>query len=772
MYLEFYNFKEKPFSLTPDPAFLYYSYAHKRAIAFLRYGLQESKGFLQLTGPVGSGKTTLLRAVLAQLDERTKTAYIINPCASFPELLRAVMKDLEIPNIPPDTSKMELLDFFHDYLLIQVRRNSPVIIIFDESQNLSLKNLEEIRMLSNFETSKEKLLQIVFVGQSEFNKTVDLPELLQLRQRIQVRYHLSPLRQNEIRGYINHRLQVAGSDGTVKFTEDACAKIFEFSGGIPRLINAVCDVVLLIGYVNENRTFRLCDVQEAINELEGKFDEASPSGVDDTGETSEMPEEDQLYPDTSPSGPISEQIAKPQQMQEEKEQPRVEKEPKPVPSFRPKNGNGLDDDHSAELSHTVIGGFRRIATGSPHRAQGCAEGAEALQEATTEAPETKSVPLHSFLRHQSTRRFRATGSGLLRLEGAGSMRTRLQRFVSKHIMTKNIMVSFGPHVASSPENGKPEAGVNAIAEACGNYVSTEKEHSPVALFPVKPASVSSDTASQSHDSITNGPGARLTGKVIVTFKDGHTLKGTVPELPLEAEGFRIAPMEAGNGQGEHAIAFDEIVVVRFTDTFLEAPARRRRAIQRPPKGHQIVVALRTGELIEGIILNSEPLLNPRFLMMSPYGNKILRTVIEKSGTLGILTRDFREGIYAEEFESFPQENTVSQDDQCPVSPQESRADAFFAASDFASAAVEYQRALKIHPNSQRLMMKASVSYLNLGVHYLRTNQLASACRALEKVTTGPNFRTRAFALIRNIEVLLSRNGEAERVDEGIPEGMD
>ncbi|MBI5117891.1 AAA family ATPase [Candidatus Poribacteria bacterium] len=258
-----------PFSLTPDPAFLYYSSVHRRAIAFLKYGLQESKGFLQLTGPIGSGKTTLLRAVLSHLDEKTKTAYIINPCAPFPDLLRSIMKDLEIPNIPQTRLKIELLDFFHDYLLVQTRRSQRVVVIFDEAQNLSIKNLEEIRMLSNFETTKEKLLQIVFVGQPELKKTLDAPELRQLKQRIQVRYHLAPLNQGEVKEYIDHRLRVAGSDGSVVFSDEACREIHEFSGGIPRLINSVCDVMLLIGYVNERKTFDGSQVTEAIDEMNG-----------------------------------------------------------------------------------------------------------------------------------------------------------------------------------------------------------------------------------------------------------------------------------------------------------------------------------------------------------------------------------------------------------------------------------------------------------------------------------------------------------------------
>ena len=278
MYLEFYGLKEKPFSLTPDPTFLYYSEAHKRAVAFLKYGLQESKGFLQLTGPVGSGKTTLLRAILGELDESTRTAYIINPSAPFPDLLRSIMKDLEIPNIPQTRIKIELLDFFHNYLLLQMRRHNSVIVIFDEAQNISLKNLEEIRMLSNFETTKGKLIQIVFVGQPELIQTLDRPDLRQLKQRIQVRYNLSPLNPLEVKEYIDHRLKIAGSDGSIQFRDDACRAIYDFSGGIPRLINSVCDVALLIGYVGERKSFGADVIEEATGELNGTFNAESADG--------------------------------------------------------------------------------------------------------------------------------------------------------------------------------------------------------------------------------------------------------------------------------------------------------------------------------------------------------------------------------------------------------------------------------------------------------------------------------------------------------------
>jgi general secretion pathway protein A len=429
MYLEFYNLKEKPFSLTPDPAFLYYSVSHKRAIAFLQYGLQESKGFLQLTGPIGSGKTTLLRAVLSRLDEKTKTAYLINPRASFPELLRAVMKDLEIPNIPATSSKMDLLDFFHEYLLVQVRRNFPVIIIFDESQNLSLTNLEEIRMLSNFETSKEKLLQIVLVGQPEFAETLNLPELRQLKQRIQVRYHLSPLQPAEVRGYIRHRLHVAGSNGQITFTDEACETIFTFSGGIPRLVNAVCDIALLIGYVNEQHALGKDTIVEAIRELEGRFGESAELREEEP----EEPLEDEPPAQEANACPVPDEAPEQPSPQPAKLQQPVadHKENRPEPASTTDQNDGNAQDGAPALHQTVIGGLRRDFTSPPVRTQGCDSGSNDSDS----QPERKiaTVPLYSFLRRRSMRRFRTIGWGMVNLEGTGGVHLRLRRFIERHV---------------------------------------------------------------------------------------------------------------------------------------------------------------------------------------------------------------------------------------------------------------------------------------------------------------------------------------------------
>lgn len=310
MYLEFYGLKEKPFSHTPDPAFFYRSKTHREAVAFLKHGIGERKGFLQFTGPVGSGKTTVMQTVLSQLDERVEVAYIVNPRAPFPELLRSIMKALDIPNIPQTRLKMDLLVFLHEYLLLQNRKSNLVVVMFDEAQSLSIKNLEEIRLLSNFETGKEKLVQIVFAGQPELIETLDHPDLIQLNQKIQLRYHLSPLSLSEVKEYIDHRLAVAGFEGTSLFTDDACAEIFDFSEGIPRLINSLCDIVLLNGYANERKLFDSAALKEALHVVAGYSDDESASGVEEEGLSAIGGEPEALYFDESelPDDSLSESL--------------------------------------------------------------------------------------------------------------------------------------------------------------------------------------------------------------------------------------------------------------------------------------------------------------------------------------------------------------------------------------------------------------------------------------------------------------------------------
>ncbi|MBU4377016.1 MAG: XrtA-associated ATPase [Candidatus Omnitrophica bacterium] len=269
MYLDYYRLSERPFNVTSDPAFLYLSKRHKEAFTHLIYGIKERKGFLEITGEVGTGKTTLCRALLNQLDPQTKAAFIFNSDLSELQVLQAIADDLNI-NVERRT-KMELFAKLNLFLIHQLRAGNNVVLILDEAQNLKARTLEQLRMLSNLETDKEKLFQIILVGQPELREKLNSPNLRQLRQRISVRYHILPLEQNEITDYVNHRLSIAGSDGTLKFTEDAIEKIYEYSGGIPRLINIVCDKSLLLGFVLERYEINGNIIEKSIEEIEGRI---------------------------------------------------------------------------------------------------------------------------------------------------------------------------------------------------------------------------------------------------------------------------------------------------------------------------------------------------------------------------------------------------------------------------------------------------------------------------------------------------------------------
>src|SRR3989338_4388571 len=269
MYIEYYKLNESPFNVTSDPAFLYLSKRHNEAFAHLLYGIKERKGFLEITGEVGTGKTTLCRALLNKLDPQTKAAFIFNSDLSELQILQAIVDDLNIK--VARRTKIELFTQLNLFLIQQLRLGNNVVLILDEAQNLKPRTLEQLRMLSNLETDKEKLFQIILVGQPELREKLNSPNLRQLRQRISVRYQILPLEKNEVGEYIKHRLSVAGSDGTLRFTEDAVEKIYEYSGGIPRLINIVCDKSLLLGFVLETYEVNVDIVEKSIEEIEGRI---------------------------------------------------------------------------------------------------------------------------------------------------------------------------------------------------------------------------------------------------------------------------------------------------------------------------------------------------------------------------------------------------------------------------------------------------------------------------------------------------------------------
>jgi general secretion pathway protein A len=269
MYNQFYGFREPPFNITPDPRFLFFSDRHREAFNHILFGIRERKGFVQITGEVGAGKTTLCRAVLEELGPNFVTALILNPCLDTTELLRTVLTEFGLE--PGRADRVECLERLNRFLLEQLEKGRDVVLLIDEAQDLSPELLEQVRLLSNLETDQRKLLQIVLLGQPELREKLDDRSLRQLRQRITVRYHLTPLDRGEAERYIQHRLQVAGGNGRPAFTSWAIRSIQRYSGGIPRLINAVCDKALLAGFVDGTDLLTWRQVRRAIRELEGNF---------------------------------------------------------------------------------------------------------------------------------------------------------------------------------------------------------------------------------------------------------------------------------------------------------------------------------------------------------------------------------------------------------------------------------------------------------------------------------------------------------------------
>jgi general secretion pathway protein A len=266
MYKEFYGLREYPFNMTPDPQFLFLSRHHRVALDVLLYGISERKGFIAITGEVGAGKTTLCRALLNSLDARTKTALILNPSLSDSQILRAITEEFRLQ--PAKTTKKDLYDTINAFLLRELAANHNVALIIDEAQNLKPSVLEQIRLLSNLETEKEKLLQIVLVGQPELAEILDRESLRQLKQRISLRYHVASLEPGEVGEYIEHRLRVAGGDGRIQWAPEALTFIYSYSRGIPRLINVLCDKALLAGYIAETFVIDATNIRRAIEDTE------------------------------------------------------------------------------------------------------------------------------------------------------------------------------------------------------------------------------------------------------------------------------------------------------------------------------------------------------------------------------------------------------------------------------------------------------------------------------------------------------------------------
>jgi len=269
MYEAFYGLRERPFNLTPDPKYLYLSDKHKEAFAHLLFGIQNRSGFVMVTGEIGTGKTTICRNLINQLDQKIDLALIFNPSLNPVELMQKINDEFGIRS---DSDNLRVLvDNLNEFLLSTFAAGRSSVLIIDEAQNLSPAVLEQIRLLSNLETETEKLLQIILIGQPELGDKLALHELRQLNQRITARYHLNPLSEKETLQYINYRLHVAGGRRKVRFDKRAIHAIYKFSGGTPRVINAICDRCLLIGYTKELHTITQAVAKQAIREIRGAY---------------------------------------------------------------------------------------------------------------------------------------------------------------------------------------------------------------------------------------------------------------------------------------------------------------------------------------------------------------------------------------------------------------------------------------------------------------------------------------------------------------------
>jgi general secretion pathway protein A len=275
MYEDYYGFTEKPFSLTPDPKYLFKSASHASAFELLQYAVRRREGFVVITGDIGTGKTTLCRALLDQIDRKTFTALVLNPFLSEEDLLRLILQEFGVVSRDEikrgrlaGVTKQELIETLNEFLLSLQGIGAQALLIIDEAQNLPLQVLEQIRILSNLETAKEKLLQIVLVGQSNLKDLLKREELRQLDQRVSIRYDLKPLTREETSAYIQHRLSVAGGGAAVSFVPKALGRVHQFTSGIPRLINLLCDRALLTAYSSHTNRVAADVVESAAASLE------------------------------------------------------------------------------------------------------------------------------------------------------------------------------------------------------------------------------------------------------------------------------------------------------------------------------------------------------------------------------------------------------------------------------------------------------------------------------------------------------------------------
>lgn len=268
MYLAFYGLKKEPFHTTPDPNFLYLSPSHKEAMGAIIYGIERRKGFVAIYGEVGVGKTTIIRAYLEKTsDRKQKTVYILNPVLSFHGLLNDIFRSLDL--VPSHDDSAEMVNQLQEALIQEYRSDSTVVLVIDEAQNMPVKTLEQLRLLSNLETSTDKLIQIVLIGQPELTTLLNHPTLKSLNQRIALRATIQRLQPKESQAYIEHRVALSSSTGTPLFTQGAMKLIIREAQGIPRRINILCDNALITGYGRQQKPVSISEVREILADMDG-----------------------------------------------------------------------------------------------------------------------------------------------------------------------------------------------------------------------------------------------------------------------------------------------------------------------------------------------------------------------------------------------------------------------------------------------------------------------------------------------------------------------
>ncbi|MCM8775830.1 MAG: AAA family ATPase [Candidatus Omnitrophica bacterium] len=266
MYESFFGLQEPPFNLTPDPRFIYFSSQHQEALSAMLYGVESRRGFIQITGEIGAGKTTLCRMLLKKLGEKVHSSLVFNPQLSEFELLQVIVEDFGIK--PSGRKKKDYFDGLNRFLIEELEKGFNAVVLIDEAQHLTPKALEQVRLLSNLETATQKLLQIIFFGQPEFKDRLNRKDLLQLRQRISIRYHLVGLNPQDVKNYIEHRLKVAGAQENF-FNQEAVDLIFQLSQGIPRIVNMLADRAMLAAFTQNKRWVDAGMVTIADTDLQG-----------------------------------------------------------------------------------------------------------------------------------------------------------------------------------------------------------------------------------------------------------------------------------------------------------------------------------------------------------------------------------------------------------------------------------------------------------------------------------------------------------------------